>query len=73
MTFRLVRSRAVGGFLLLSAALAFGCSGEGANNSPAMPESKPAPPPLTGADAAKANNPTGGSSTAPDPNPGAAR
>jgi hypothetical protein len=72
MTPRNVRRFALGGLLVMTAGLTAGCQGE-TSTSPALPPSTPAPPPLTGAAAAKANSPLGGSSTAPDPNPGARR
>jgi hypothetical protein len=72
MTPRNVRRFALGGLLVMTAWLTAGCQGE-TPTSPALPPSTPAPPPPTGAAAAKANSPLGGSSTAPDPNPGARR
>jgi len=72
MTSRIVRRFALGGLLVMTAWLTAGCQGEN-SASPALPPSAPPPPPLTGAAAAKANSPMGGSSTAPDPNPGARR
>jgi hypothetical protein len=72
MTFRIVRRAALGGLLAIIAGLWVGCGSE-TTKPPELPPSAPAPPPLTGADAAKANSPQGGSAAGRDPNPGAPR
>jgi len=71
MSLKLARRMVLGLFLAAPAGLALGCN-QGDTGTPALPPSTPAPPPLTGADAKKANNPTVGSSASSDPNPGAA-
>ena len=70
MSMKLVRRLILGGLVAVPAGLVLGC-GQGDTSSPALPPSTPAPPSLTGAEAKKANNPLGGSSSARDPNPGA--
>jgi type IV pilus biogenesis protein CpaD/CtpE len=71
MSSQLTRRSILSALLAVPAGLLLGCNHD-SNTTSAMPTSTaPPPPPPTGADAKKANSPTGGSSAGGDPNPGA--